>query len=54
MIVVRTPLRLSFNGGGTDFEGFYRKHGGAVLSATINKSVYIAIRERFDDMIYLN
>ena len=54
MLVVRTPLRLSFNGGGTDFEDYYTTNTGAVLSATINRSVYVIIKARFDDMIYLN
>lgn len=54
MIVVETPLRLSFLGGGTDFDDFYLAHGGAVLSTTINKCVYVIVTERFDDMIYVN
>ena len=54
MIVVRTPLRISFLGGGTDFDDFYLSHGGAVLSTAINKSVYVIVKERFDDMIYVN
>ena len=33
MIITQTPFRMSFFGGGTDFPGFYREHGGAVLSA---------------------
>lgn len=54
MIVVETPLRLSFNGGGTDFEDFYNLNEGAVLSTTIDKSVFVIVKERFDDKIYLN
>lgn len=54
MIIVEAPLRLSFLGGGTDFEDFYLKHGGAVLSSAINKRIYIIVKERFDDMIYVN
>lgn len=54
MIVVETPLRLSFLGGGTDFDDFYLKHSGAVISTTINKCVYVIVKERFDDMIYVN
>lgn len=54
MIVVQTPLRLSFAGGGTDFDDFFLTHGGAVLSTAINKRIYIIIKERFDDMIYVN
>lgn len=45
MIITRTPFRISFFGGGTDFPAFYREHGGAVLSTTINKYCYIMTRE---------
>ena len=44
MIVSRTPYRISFFGGGTDYPGWYLKHGGAVLSATINKYCYLTCR----------
>ena len=54
MIVVQAPLRLSFLGGGTDFEDFYANHGGAVLSSAINKYIYVIVKERFDDMICIN
>lgn len=54
MIISQTPLRMSFVGGGTDFEDFYRQYPGRVLSATINKYFYIAINPRFDGMIKLN
>lgn len=54
MIVVQTPLRVSFLGGGTDFEDFYKEHGGAVLTTAIDKSVYVIVKERFDDKIYIN
>lgn len=54
MLVVQTPLRISFLGGGTDFEDFYSDHGGAVLSAAIDKYVFVIIKERFDDQIYVN
>ncbi len=55
MIIVQTPLRLSFVGGGTDFEDFYKLNGGgAVLSTGIDKHVFVIVKERFDDMIYLN
>jgi len=43
MIVVRAPLRVSFVGGGTDLPSFYRKRKGQVLSATIDKYVYVVI-----------
>lgn len=44
MIITRTPFRISFLGGGTDYPGWYREHGGAVLATTINKYCYITCR----------
>src|SRR2546430_5730751 len=44
MIITRTPLRISFFGGGTDYPIWYRQHGGAVLSTTIDKCCYITCR----------
>lgn len=43
MIIIRTPLRISFFGGGTDFPEFFSKHGGAVLGTAIDKSIYHTI-----------
>jgi D-glycero-alpha-D-manno-heptose-7-phosphate kinase len=54
MLITKTPLRVSFIGGSSDFEDFYLKYGGAVLSTTIDKYVYVIIKERFDDKIVLN
>lgn len=54
MIIVQTPLRISFFGGGTDFYDFYSSHGGAVLSTAIDKYVFAIIKERFDDLICVN
>ncbi len=51
MIIVQTPLRVSFFGGGTDFPPYYLKEGGAVLSAAIDKSIFVTIKERFDEKI---
>ena len=48
MIVVRSPLRISFGGGGTDLPAYYEQFGGAVLSTTINKHFYIVLNERSD------
>lgn len=45
MIISRTPYRVSFFGGGTDYEPWYSQHGGAVLSTTINKYCYIHCRD---------
>lgn len=44
MIVVKTPFRMSFFGGGTDFPDFYRKHGGTVISTTFDKYCYVTLR----------
>lgn len=44
MIISRTPFRISFFGGGTDYPGWYRQHGGAVLATTIDKYCYINCR----------
>jgi D-glycero-alpha-D-manno-heptose-7-phosphate kinase len=44
MIISRTPFRISFFGGGTDYPVWYQRHGGAVLSTTINKYCYITCR----------
>ena len=44
MIITRTPLRISFFGGGTDYPVWYREHGGAVLSTTIDKCCYVTCR----------
>jgi D-glycero-alpha-D-manno-heptose-7-phosphate kinase len=44
MIISRTPLRVSFFGGGTDLPSFFRAHGGSVLSATIDKYTYVSVR----------
>ncbi|MFH1940938.1 MAG: kinase [bacterium] len=44
MIITRTPFRISFFGGGSDYPVFYKEHGGAVLSTTINKYCYITCR----------
>ncbi|BEV17729.1 kinase [Herbaspirillum sp. DW155] len=44
MIITRTPFRMSFFGGGTDYPGWYAEHGGAVLATSINKYCYITCR----------
>jgi D-glycero-alpha-D-manno-heptose-7-phosphate kinase len=54
MIITQTPLRIGLVGGGTDLPGYYREHGGRVLNAAIDKYVYVVVKQRFDDDIYLN
>lgn len=48
MIISRTPLRVSFVGGGSDLPRFYREHGGAVLSMSVKKYVYLSMHEYFE------
>lgn len=48
MIISRTPLRVSFCGGGSDLPDFYREHGGAVLSMSISRYVYLSMHEYFE------
>lgn len=48
MIVIQTPLRISFFGGGTDFPGYYLENGGCVLSSAIDKYIFVTIKKRFD------
>ncbi len=45
MIISRTPFRVSFFGGGTDYPDWFHEHGGAVLATTIDKYCYISVRE---------
>lgn len=49
MIITKTPFRVSFCGGGSDIADFYRKHGGCVLSTSINKYMYISIHPYFNE-----
>ena len=51
MIITKTPLRVSFAGGGTDIIDYYKTGYGAVVSAAINKYMYITVNKRFEDTI---
>jgi D-glycero-alpha-D-manno-heptose-7-phosphate kinase len=51
MLIVRSPVRISFGGGGTDLPAYYEKYGGAVLSTTINKYFYSILTKRGDEKI---
>ncbi len=51
MIVVQTPLRISFLGGGTDLPSFYRQEDGWVVSSAIDKYIFVIIKSRFDEKI---
>lgn len=51
MIVTRTPFRVSLGGGGTDLPSYYSRYGGFVVSAAINRYVYVMLNRRFEDSI---
>lgn len=51
LIISKSPLRISFAGGGTDFPGFYTKEGGGVISTSINKYIYVIVNPSFDGSV---
>jgi D-glycero-alpha-D-manno-heptose-7-phosphate kinase len=53
MIISRTPLRISIGGGGTDLPSYYRHEGGFVLSAAINKYIYVGVNRTFTDDYFI-
>ena len=54
MIISKTPLRMSFVGGGSDLPVFYREFGGAVVSTAIDKFVYVTVNQKFDEKIRIS
>src|SRR3990172_7377851 len=53
MIIIRSPLRVTLGGGGTDLPSYYRHHGGVVIAAAIKKYVYITVSRPFKPGISL-
>jgi len=53
MIIARSPLRVTLGGGGTDLPSYYRKHGGFLLAAAVDKYVYVALHRTFDQRLIL-
>ncbi len=53
MIITRTPLRISFGGGGTDLPSYYERHGGFLVAAAITKYIYIGINRTFTDDFFI-
>lgn len=51
MIISKTPLRMSFAGGGSDFKEYYQKAYGSVVSTTLNKYIYVTINKKFNDVV---
>src|SRR5438270_11575315 len=54
MIITQTPLRIGLLGGGTDLPDYYREHGSRVLNCAIDKYIYVIVKQRFDEDIYVN
>jgi len=54
MIVSRAPLRMSFVGGGSDLPSYYRQNGGAILSTSVDKYMYVTVNKKFDNKIRLS
>ena len=53
MIISRSPLRITLGGGGTDLPSYYKKKGGFLISAAINKYVYVTVLRPFTKGIFL-
>ena len=53
MIITRSPLRITLGGGGTDLPSYYREHSGFVISAAIDKYVYVSVIRPFVPGIFL-
>ena len=51
MIIVQTPLRISFFGGGTDFPSYFQSEGGCVLTTSIDKYIFVTVKSRFDEKL---
>jgi D-glycero-alpha-D-manno-heptose-7-phosphate kinase len=54
MIITKTPLRMSYVGGGSDLPNYYRNYGGAVISSSVNKFIYVIVKPRFEKGIRLS
>ena len=54
MIISRTPIRISFVGGGTDISNFYRQYGGEVISTAIDKYISVCITREQNSQITIN
>jgi D-glycero-alpha-D-manno-heptose-7-phosphate kinase len=53
MIITRSPLRITLGGGGTDLPSYYRNHGGFLISAAIDKYVYVTVMRPFVEGVFL-
>ena len=53
MLISRSPLRVTLGGGGTDLPSYYKKNGGFLIAAAINKYVYVNVMRPFKEGVYL-
>src|SRR5450631_1850361 len=53
MIIARSPLRITLGGGGTDLASYYRDHEGFLISAAIDKYIYVTVMRPFTPGVYL-
>jgi D-glycero-alpha-D-manno-heptose-7-phosphate kinase len=53
MIIVRSPLRISLGGGGTDLPSYYQRHSGFLIAAAIDKYVYITLHQAFERILWI-
>src|SRR4030043_1069769 len=53
MIIVRSPLRISMGGGGTDLPSYYKDHSGFLIAAAIDKYVYVNLHTTFDQKLII-
>jgi D-glycero-alpha-D-manno-heptose-7-phosphate kinase len=54
MIITKTPLRMSYVGGGSDLSSYYRQYGGAVISSAVNHYIYVLVKPRFEEGVRLS
>ena len=54
MIISKTPLRLTLGGGGTDLPPYYSMHGGFVVTAALDKYIYLIVNRRFEEEVRLS
>ena len=54
MIISKTPMRISFIGGGSDLPSFYNDESGLIVAGALDKHVYVSVLEKFDDDVRLS
>ena len=54
MLIVRSPLRISLAGGGTDLPAYYREHGGVVINTAIDRYFYVFLKTQSSNLLFLD